>query len=239
MGEQLIFKRHEIKYIITPSLMDLIKRAMEEYMIPDVHGRNTILSLYYDTPNYRLIRKSLEHPIYKEKLRLRSYGIARDDTQVFIELKKKYDSVVYKRRIGMTKAEADNYLSGKIKAADCQISREIDYFLNLYGDLQPSVLLSYEREAFYGKDNHEFRVTFDNNILWRDYNLSLDARIYGSPVLEQGKVLMEVKTADAMPLWFAELLNQNQIFQTSFSKYGTAYSIIYNTKLNGGNYRYA
>lgn len=239
MSEQLIFKRHEIKYMITRSELGKVKEIAKEHMVADEHGKNTVMSLYFDTPNYRLVRKSMEHPIYKEKLRLRSYGPADDNTQVFIELKKKYDSVVYKRRIGMSKHEADDYLlGGKCPAAN-QISREIDYFLKFYGQLCPAVLLSYEREAFYAKDNHEFRITFDDNILWRDYNLSLDSGIYGSSILEPDKVLMEIKTADAIPLWFVQFLNENHIYQTSFSKYGTAYTTIYNSKLNGGNYRYA
>jgi len=239
MSEQLIFKRHEIKYMITRSELKMVKEIMQEHMLADEHGRNTILSLYFDTPNYRLVRKSLEHPIYKEKLRLRSYGPADEDSQVFIELKKKYDSIVYKRRIGMTKHEADDYLFHGKNLPNNQISREIDYFLNIYENICPAVLLSYDREAFYATDNRDFRITFDDNILWRDYSLTLDSGIYGSPILEPDKVLMEVKTADAIPLWLTHFLNKNHIYQTSFSKYGTAYSTIYNNKLNGGNYRYA
>jgi hypothetical protein len=239
MSEQLIFKRYEVKYMITRTQAELIKQAMKEHMIADVHGRSTILSLYFDTPDYRLIRRSMEQPIYKEKLRLRSYGLAGEDTQVFVELKKKYESVVYKRRIGMTKREAEDYLLKGKQISDSQIAREVDYFMDLYEDIQPSVLLSYEREAFYDKDNHEFRVTFDDNILWRDYNLSLDSGIYGKPILDSDKVLMEVKAADAFPLWFVQLLSRNHIYKTSFSKYGNAYTAIYNNRLNGGNYRYA
>jgi hypothetical protein len=239
MSEQLIFKRYEIKYMITKPQAELIKQAMKEHMIADEHGRSTILSLYFDTPDYRLIRRSLERPVYKEKLRLRSYGLAGEDTQVFVELKKKYESVVYKRRIGMTKHEADEYLLKGKQISDSQIAKEVDYFMDLYEDIRPSVLLSYEREAFYDRDNHEFRVTFDDNILWRDYNLSLDSGIYGSPILDKDKILMEVKAADAFPLWFVQILSRNRIYQTSFSKYGTAYMAIYNNRLNGGIYRYA
>lgn len=225
--------------MITKPQAELIKQAMKEHMIADEHGRSTILSLYFDTPDYRLIRRSLERPVYKEKLRLRSYGLAGEDTQVFVELKKKYESVVYKRRIGMTKHEADEYLLKGKQISDSQIAKEVDYFMDLYEDIRPSVLLSYEREAFYDRDNHEFRVTFDDNILWRDYNLSLDSGIYGSPILDKDKILMEVKAADAFPLWFVQILSRNRIYQTSFSKYGTAYTAIYNNRLNGGIYRYA
>ena len=227
MSEQFIFKRYEIKYMVTKKQRELIKQAFAEHMIADEHGKSTILSLYYDTPDFHLIRKSLEHPAYKEKLRLRSYGLAGDDTKVFIELKKKYDSVVYKRRIGMTKTEAMDYLNSGALKEESQISREIDYFLGLYGNLHPAVLLSYDREAFYDRDDHEFRITFDDNILWRDQDVTLDSGIYGKAILPEGKVLMEVKTAEAMPLWFVKILTQNGIYQTSFSKYGTAYTEIF------------
>ena len=84
-----------------------------------------------------------------------------------------------------------------------------------------------EKEALYAKDNHEFRITFDQNILWRNYDLSLCRGIYGEAILAKNKVLMEVKTAGAIPLWMVHFLTENQIYKTSFSKYATAYRTIY------------
>ena len=146
---------------------------------------------------------------------------------VFVELKKKYESVVYKRRIAMTEDEAERYLLFHEKVKDTQITREIDYCLKNYKKLAPAVMLSYEREAFYAKDDHEFRITFDQNILWRNYDLSLCRGIYGEAILAKNKVLMEVKTAGAIPLWMVHFLTENQIYKTSFSKYATAYRTIY------------
>lgn len=239
MSDQMIFKRYELKYSLTRHQMETIKKLMAPYMIADEHGKNTICSLYYDTPDFRMVRRSMEHPIYKEKLRLRSYGVASKDSQIFIELKKKYDKVVYKRRILMPEQTAMSYLSGETTTKDCQIGREIDYCLQMYPMLGPSVLLTYEREAYYAKDDHEFRITFDNNILWRDYDLNLHTGIYGMQLISPDQFLMEIKTAGAFPLWLVEILNENHIYRTSFSKYGTAYTTIYNNKLNGGNYIYA
>ena len=132
MGEQLIFKRYEVKYKITKKQLAIIKEAMKEHMIPDEHGKSTIYSLYFDTPDNLLVRRSIQSPPYKEKLRMRSYGTAKPDSQVFIEIKKKYDSVVYKRRVGMTYQEAVDYLFHNKKIIDTQISREIDYLRELY-----------------------------------------------------------------------------------------------------------
>lgn len=223
MSEQMIFKRYEIKYLLTKQQQAMIKEAMQPHMIPDVHGRNTTCSLYFDTPDYRLIRRSIEHPIYKEKLRLRSYGVASPDTIVYVELKKKYQSVVYKRRIGMTEAQAQQYLLAHQPVQNTQITREIDYCMNIYPQLAPSVMLSYQREAFYSRDDHDFRITFDDTILWRKDHLSLQEGIFGSPLLGEDQVLMEIKTATSIPLWMVKVLSENHIYKTSFSKYGSAY----------------
>lgn len=239
MNDQMIFKRYEIKYMISKAQFEMIKKEMVPYMMADVHGRSTILSLYFDTPDYLLVRRSLEHPVYKEKLRLRSYGTADSDSPVFVELKKKYDSIVYKRRITMTEQNAADYLLHGRPAPDSQITREIDYCLNLYEGIQPSVLLSYQREAFYSNCDHDFRITFDNNILWRNYDLSLCKGVYGMPLLENDRILMEIKTTGAIPLWLTRILSREKIYKTSFSKYGSAYKSIFEKTKNGGLYHYA
>ena len=235
MKDQMIFKRYEMKYMLNRMQFEELKEEMEQYMIADEHGKSTICSLYFDTPTFLLIRRSLEKPVYKEKLRLRSYGVADADTIVFVELKKKYDSVVYKRRVGMTEWDAERYLLQHEQVMDTQITREIDYCMTNYEKLAPSILLSYEREAYFGKGDHDFRVTFDQNILWRDYDLSLCKGIYGRPLLSEEQVLMEVKTAGGIPMWMVKFMSERNIYKTSFSKYGMAYTKIF----NGGIQKYA
>ena len=235
MKDQMIFKRYEMKYMLNRMQFEELKEEMEQYMIADEHGKSTICSLYFDTPTFLLIRRSLEKPVYKEKLRLRSYGVADTDTMVFVELKKKYDSVVYKRRVGMTEWDAERYLLQHEQVMDTQITREIDYCMTNYEKLAPSILLSYEREAYFGRENHDFRVTFDQNILWRDYDLSLCKGIYGRPLLSEDQVLMEVKTAGGIPMWMVKFMSERNIYKTSFSKYGMAYTKIF----NGGIQKYA
>lgn len=226
MSNQMIFKRYEIKYMLTADERVRLCHLMEGEMTADEHGQSTIQSLYFDTPDYLLIRRSLDKPFYKEKLRLRSYGVATKDSNVFIELKKKYDSIVYKRRIGMTEQKASAYLLHHEPVADSQIAHEIDYCMKYYRQLTPKVLLSYEREAFYHRTDRNLRITFDENILWRDYDVDLKTGIYGTPILHDDQVLMEVKTAGAMPLWLVRFLSENRIYKTSFSKYGTAYKTL-------------
>lgn len=226
MKEQNIFKRYEMKYLISRSQQKYIKRQMEQYMCADRYGGSTVCNIYFDTPSYLLIRRSLDGPVYKEKLRLRSYGVATPGSKTFLELKKKYQKVVHKRRVAMPEKEAMCYLCNGVRTVDSQIIHEIDYFMRFYDGLQPKVFLSYRREAFFGAEDADFRVTFDENILWRDDDLSLCSGIYGLPLLDSGQVLMEVKATNSIPLWMTALLSENQIHKTSFSKYGNAYRAI-------------
>lgn len=101
MAFQTVFKRYELKYMLTLEQKAKVLAAMEPYMELDKYGRTTIRNIYYDTDTYLLIRRSIEKTAYKEKLRIRSYSRADKDSTVFVELKKKYQSVVYKRRISL------------------------------------------------------------------------------------------------------------------------------------------
>ena len=224
MAVQTVFRRYELKYLLTMAQKETVLKAMQPYMTLDKYGRTTIRNLYYDTDSYLLIRRSIEKPAYKEKLRIRSYSRVDGDSTAFVELKKKYKSVVYKRRISLPYAEATTWLSRERHPdKHTQIANEIDYFLDYYGSLYPTVFLSYEREAYYANDGSDFRVTFDDNILCRQDDLSLASDVYGTPILPEGKVLMEIKCSGGIPLWMTHVLSEEKIYKTSFSKYGTAY----------------
>lgn len=228
MASPMVFERYEIKYLLTRAQKEAVMAAMEDHMDPDIFGRSTIRNLYYDTDNYRLVRRSLERPVYKEKLRVRSYSTAKPEDEVFVELKKKYQAVVYKRRTGIREKDVADYLSGRIPAPNpCQITNEIDYFCRFYGNLSPKVFLSYEREAFFDKNDSGFRVTFDENILWRTTDLSLEAGVYGENILQPGQTLMELKTSGGIPLWMVDILTAQKLQKTSFSKYGSAYMTMF------------
>ncbi len=225
MKYQNTFKRYEIKYMISAEQKEILLAAMSPHMRLDKYGRTTIRNIYFDTDNFRLIRRSIEKPVYKEKLRLRSYNLATPSGKVFVELKKKYDSVVYKRRLALPEGDVmAAFETDTPLPVHSQIGDEIQYFREYYGDLKPKVFLSYEREAFYSLDGSGFRITFDDNILYRTEDISLCSPPYGKPILGSGTVLMEVKTAGALPLWLTQALTENKIFKTSFSKYGAAYA---------------
>ena len=225
MSYQTVFKRYELKYMLTAEQKNRIVDAMTGRMELDKYGRSTLRNVYYDTDSYRLIRRSIEKPVYKEKLRIRSYSEASSDSTVFVELKKKYEGVVYKRRLPLCEGYATAWLSGNIPCpVDTQISREIDYFIGYYSRLEPTVFLSYEREAFYDRTGSDFRVTFDENILCREHDISLGSPIFGTSILPEGRVLMELKCSGGIPLWMVHILSREKIYKTSFSKYGTAYT---------------
>jgi hypothetical protein len=192
-------------------------------MVEQKYGASTILNIYYDTPDWRLIRASLEKPLYKEKLRLRAYGTVTDDSEVFVEIKKKFHGIVYKRRAALLLEDAREFLNAPMRTpGDEQVLREADWMLSTYR-LAPAAAISYDRAAFIGKDDPDFRVTIDQNLTGRTDALDLTCGSHGDAILRGGEYLMEVKSAGGMPLWMCHLLDEYRIFPTSFSKYGTYY----------------
>lgn len=227
MSVQTVFNRYELKYLLTAEQKDKVLAAMEPHMTLDRYGRTVIRNLYYDTDTYLLIRRSIEKPAYKEKLRIRSYSRATGDSPVFVELKKKYEDVVYKRRVSLPNQAAMQWLSGqRLGGKQTQIANEIDYFVQLYGSVRPTVFLCYEREAYYCNDGGDFRVTFDDSILCRQEDLSLESEVYGTQILPEGMTLMEIKCSGGIPLWMTQVLSKEKIYKTSFSKYATAYKTL-------------
>ena len=218
---QCCFQRYEKKYILSRAQQEYIMKNMRVRMVPDEYGQYTICSVYYDTPDWRLIRASLDKPVYKEKLRVRSYGVPAEDGRVFVELKKKFDGVVYKRRITMGAAEAAAFLRGEA-AAKGQIGQEIAWFQTFY-HTEPKVFIGYDRLAFTGREDPELRITFDAALRCRDENADLRAGDYGAAILPPDAVLMEIKIPGAAPLWLSRLLTDAGAFPGAFSKYGTFY----------------
>ncbi len=223
-GFKDVFQRIEVKYLLDDMQYTELRKRLEGMAEVDSYGKTSILNIYFDTPDYKLIERSLEKPVYKEKLRLRTYGVADDDTNAFIEIKKKYKGVVYKRRISMPYAKAIDYLvGGKRPEERSQISDEIDYFLKYYKGIRPAMAISYDRIAMAGTKDPDLRITFDTNIRWRTDKLSLKEGNVGKDILLPGQHLMELKIAGAMSIELAKILDELNIRKTSFSKYGKGY----------------
>lgn len=234
MNTPATFERYEIKYLLSAQQQGRLYDTMQSQMKPDQFGNSTICNVYYDTPSSLLIRRSLEKPVYKEKLRMRSYGKADPGSTVFVELKKKFRGVVYKRRVQMACHFAEEWLAhGNHPVQRTPIINEIDYVCQFYGELVPKVYLSYEREAFFSKEDSTFRMTFDKNILFRTEQVSLCAPPSGQPLLPVGQRLLEVKSAYGLPLWLTHFLSAEGLFKTNFSKYGNAYRTLQSREMKG------
>ena len=219
-----VMKRYELKYVLTKEQVAYIKSRLINHMEIDEYGRTSIASLYYDTPDCRLIRASIDNPEYKEKIRLRSYGLATNNSPLFLELKRKYDRIVYKRRVKTNQSQVDAFFSGKQIEGDKQISKGIAYFRDYYKNLVPICLIIYDREAYFEKDG-DLRLTIDFNPRYRMKDLNLSTSMEGISLLNEGEAILEIKVQEAMPLWLTHILAEGNIKKSSFSKYGTAYKL--------------
>ena len=225
-----VFKRYEKKYLLSKSVYYKLLERIENKLVSDVHSEGEdfyeICNLYYDTLTNELIRKSIEKPVYKEKLRLRSYGAPGEKDKVFLEIKKKYKGVVYKRRVLLSLQEAYDFVKNK-KAPENekinrQIAKEIEYFLYQH-NVEPVLYLSYKRKALYGIEDKDLRITFDKEITTRRYDLCLAKGSYGESLIDDDLMLMEIKAPGSVPLWLCDSLAEFNILPISFSKYGTEY----------------
>ena len=224
MAEPIVtMKRHEFKYILNQEQTSLLKEKLKGHMEVDSYGLTSIASLYYDTADYRLIRTSIEKPDFKEKIRLRSYGLAKPGSRVFLELKRKTEGIVYKRRVPTTEEAASKFFNyeGDI-CADGQIAREIAYFRGYYERLVPACLIIYDRLAYF-EPNGDLRLTIDSNPRYRTSELNLSTSMEGISLLPNGYTVLEIKVQVAMPLWLTKILSDLKIYKNSFSKYGEAY----------------
>lgn len=220
-----VFQRKETKYLIPTTQFDSFLKDLKKQMQIDEYGLHTILSLYFDTPDDRFITNSMTKPKYKEKFRVRSYGIPKETSMVFLEIKKKVNGIVYKRRMPLTYAEYLQWLDQKHfpKNEDEQIPQEVNWLFKRNPDLSPKTMIMYERMSLFGTSDPDFRVTFDQNIRFRSTNLDLSITGEETLVAPEIGVLMEVKALGAYPLWFVELLNDYQLRKGSFSKYAETY----------------
>ncbi len=225
MAEAIVtMKRYEIKYILNKEQVDYIRKELVGHMEVDQYGVTSIASIYYDTPDYRLIRTSIEKPPFKEKIRLRSYGLSKPGGKVFLELKRKTAKIVYKRRVVTTEDSVNRFFNyeGNV-TADGQIAREITYFRNYYDKLVPAILIIYDRTAYF-EPGGDLRLTIDQNPRYRTKDLNLSTSMEGNLLLpEEGWAILEVKVQQSIPLWLSEILTRGKIYKGHFSKVGEAY----------------
>ena len=227
-----VFNRYETKFLLERKSYNKIIDVIDDYMIADKYSKNngyyTISNIYYDTYDNNLIRRSIEKPEYKEKIRLRAYGVPKKNDMCYLEIKKKFNGIVNKRRTSILAGEAYEFIkTGKIPKLKSymnkQVLNELEYAINMY-NVVPKVYIAYDRKAYFSEKDEGLRITFDENIRTRRYDLKLEAGDYGELLQRQGNVLLEVKSGESIPLWLSGLLNEYEIYKTSFSKYGREYN---------------
>ena len=238
------FQRKEKKYLISSGQYKAIKEGLTSHMRLDDYGATRIDSLYLDSFDHNLICKSLEKPLYKEKLRVRSYGAFSEADAVYVEIKKKFKGIVYKRRVRMSAEGARAYYTHQmtyeqaqhvypvlqnpendLTVGKIQIAREIDAFFKRHPGIEPAMLISCIREAWCPNDNDDQdcvdRITFDESISYVDL-LKANA-VQRRPVISDDLVVMEIKCAGGYPQWLCDLLGDCGAYPRSFSKYGNAF----------------
>lgn len=227
MNAVTMMQRYEMKFILTKDQLVAFQDALKGHMEVDQYGKTSIASIYYDTPDYLLIRKSLEKPVYKEKIRLRSYGLANNNKTVYLELKRKALGVVYKRRIALKEDIAEEFLNHQdVNLKDDQVTREIAYFRDYLKVLEPKIMIIYDRTS-YAEVNGNIRLTIDENPRYRNDDLNLHTSMDGKLLLPPGSAILEIKVQQELPLWLVSILSKYKIYKTSFSKVGEAYKLMY------------
>ncbi len=227
-----VFNRYENKFLTDNTtynrILDRLLDDMELDEYSKAHDFYTISNLYYDTKDNYLIRTSMSKPLYKEKLRLRAYGVPRLDSKVYLEIKKKFNGLTNKRRTSIRLDAAYDFVATGIKPEitehmNRQVVNEIEYILRLYRP-EPKLYLAYDRKALFGRREQDLRITFDTNIRTRRDDLRLESGDRGEALLEPGQWLMEVKVGKSIPFWLSQLLSDYGIYSIGFSKYGREYS---------------
>lgn len=219
------FDRVEKKYLLTKSQYDDLMEILLPHLEKEEYFLSNIYNIYFDNDNYDLINTSIEKPIYKEKLRVRSYYANDENHDVFFEIKKKFKDVVNKRRITISKNNLEAYLNNEYFDKSNQVFKEIDYCFKHY-NLKKKMFIAYDRYSYYFKDNRYMRVTFDFNLRYRLNDLNLNNGD-GKKYFDEEKYIMEIKILGGMPMWLSDILSKQHIYSTSFSKYGSIYKKLF------------
>ena len=229
-----VFNRFEKKYVLNRSTADQLQEELLSFMVPDKYNLNgrdyTISNIYYDTDDNDLIRTSLSKPVYKEKLRMRAYGVPETEAKIYLEIKKKFKGRVNKRRTTLLLQQAYDFVATGRQPAhqeymNSQVMAEIEFFLQCY-DVHPALYLAYDRRAYFSKEIPDLRITFDSRIRTRRYDLGLELGDHGEFLLDNDDVVMEIKTSGNYPFWLTGLLADHGIYRISFSKYGREYQTL-------------
>ncbi len=224
------FNRFELKYLITLSKAEEIKKTIRRYMVLDrehhADGKYVVSSLYYDSPTLDCYWEKENGIKFRRKLRIRHYETVEDltdDSLVFVEIKQRVDRVTQKKRAVLSYLDALR-LGNDRQLVDC-ISEERGVVNEIYmmlwqKNLIPAIIVRYNRQAFNGSSfDIGLRVTFDTDISFQPYPLHLHDIHSNIPLLTASQVIMEIKLNERMPIWLTELISANNLQINRISKY--------------------
>ena len=224
---QTNFKRIETKYILDSATLKELKRDLEPYLVDDDYARSSISNIYFDTDDYQVIQDSLARINGREKLRMRTYEAEpTDQSPVFLEIKKKEDEIGYKYRLLSNPSSVLDFIERGVRDETIDDERMVEELALLQGryfDLKPKMFIAYDRHSLKAKREPKLRLTIDSNLVYRDYDLDLTAGRHGYPLLDEDKVILEIKVSGQYPSWLTQALDKYQLVDQSFSKYGNAY----------------
>lgn len=241
---QEVFKRHELKFLLSRKEHDSLRKAILPYMDYDKYGNSegeyNIVSLYYESFDKRIYYETVNKLRFRQKLRLRVYDNATLSSPSFIELKQKFKNVVNKRRTLIPLEDAYNILSEPYNrdvihhkyASNPQILKEALHFKEFY-NLEPSIVVSYDRQAFSGiaENEKDLRVTFDYNLMCRSEDLELENGPEGFHFVDTDTVILEVKVSNSVPFWLARILSDFNFTKQGFSKFCTSIDLLEDKRL--------
>lgn len=224
------FNRFELKYLLPIEHAGEFKKAIKSFLHVDSFGEEgqyALTSLYYDTPDHRFYWEKIDGIKVRRKLRIRHYE-TRDaitpETPVFVEIKKRIDRVIIKKRAKMPYKDAVNLcnegiMPAKFDPKDKKTLEEVQSMFHTY-PLRPTLITSYFRHALIGTHyDLGLRVTFDTNIRFRDHDLDLTSKNRGKFIIPPNIALMEIKANGAIPYWLTEMIGAHNIRLIRVSKY--------------------
>lgn len=222
------FERKEMKYLLNVRQKEQLMKAISDWIVQDPYSPYTVSSAYLDFPSDLLMKRNMEKPAYRRKVRIRCYGEFERNSTCYLETKNKYKGITVKKRILMDSSQIEEFLKNRKFPAG--LSSDAISLFNAQAGYQIRYGLKYERQAYYWKDDPSLRITFDDQICVRkpENPFCLQSLIgqKAAAILPDGFTLMEIKTANALPLRLARILGALQILPASFSKAGSAYRLL-------------
>ncbi len=229
--------RKEYKYLVHIDLLEDLRKALQPYLVLDNFSEQrhkleyTVRSIYYDTKDLSFYYEKQEGLKVRKKLRIRGYNELLGEKVVFLEIKRKYENFNWKNRSPVLYGDLEELFStGNIeelvlsnKHSDKATLDGKRFFYHVFRkSLIPTVLVVYNREAYFGKFDRSIRITFDKFLRYQTFPELSD--LYSNDKLRfaiPNYFLLELKFDLGFPLWLQQIVSGFKLNRIAFSKYST------------------